>query len=215
MTVMSKFSLAGFPFGGLVLAAAWWFVLFSPWTRPAQGSFWWGLFLATGTLLGYSVWLLRTERASLFCFSPRWVFVGLGSAFFLYGIVWIGYHGLSAFAPGIVEAVGTIYARRTQAPAWVLIPLLGLWIGPAEEIFWRGVVQRYFQKRFTPIAGLIVATLLYSLVHAWSGNIPLLLVAFVAGLVWGLLFLWSGSLLPGILSHALWDVAVFVLLPLQ
>jgi len=36
-----------------------------------------------------------------------------------------------------------------------------------------------------------------------------------AGLLWGALFAWTGSLVPGILSHALWDVLMFVLVPLQ
>jgi membrane protease YdiL (CAAX protease family) len=52
-------------------------------------------------------------------------------------------------------------------------------------------------------------------VHAWSGNLPLLLAAFTAGLLWGALFAWTGSLVPGIISHGLWDILVFVVAPFQ
>ncbi|MCS7170658.1 MAG: CPBP family intramembrane metalloprotease, partial [Candidatus Kapabacteria bacterium] len=101
------------------------------------------------------------------------------------------------------------------APAWLIALLLAVWIGPAEEVFWRGILQRYLQMRLQPIWGLLVATVLYALVHIWSGNPPLLLAAFAAGMAWGALFLWTGSLIPGIVSHALWDVLMFVVLPLQ
>jgi membrane protease YdiL (CAAX protease family) len=77
------------------------------------------------------------------------------------------------------------------------------------------VLQRALQQRIHRIAALVLATALYSLVHAWSGNLPLLLAAFTAGLLWGALFAWTGSLVPGIISHALWDVLMFVLVPLQ
>ena len=46
-----------------------------------------------------------------------------------------------------------------------------------------------------------------------------LLISFVAaavcGLFWGLLYLREGSLVPVMISHALWDVMTFVLFPLN
>ncbi|MFR9260547.1 MAG: type II CAAX prenyl endopeptidase Rce1 family protein [Bacteroides cellulosilyticus] len=32
------------------------------------------------------------------------------------------------------------------------------WIGPAEEIFWRGYVQNALSKRWSPNVGFIVTT---------------------------------------------------------
>ena len=37
---------------------------------------------------------------------------------------------------------------------------------PAEEIFWRGYVQRTLSKRWNPNAGFVVATLIYALVSS-------------------------------------------------
>ncbi|MEN3027585.1 MAG: CPBP family intramembrane glutamic endopeptidase [Chlorobiota bacterium] len=207
-------SLAGFPFGGVVLAVAWWFVLFSPWTAP-QNSFWLGMTMATGTLLGYSAWVLRREWRPLFRVEVRWIVLGIGSAFALYGLFWVGHALMVALFPEASAFVNAVYTRRAEAPAWLIALLLAVWIGPAEEVFWRGILQRYLQTRLRPIWGLLVATALYTLVHIWAGNPPLLLAAFVAGMAWGALFLWTGSLIPGIISHALWDVLMFVLLPLQ
>jgi membrane protease YdiL (CAAX protease family) len=211
---MRRLSLAGFPFGGLLLAAAWWFVLFSPWTASPRG-FWWGMVFATGTLLGYSAWLLRGQWRPLFHPRWQWFVLGIVSAALLYGLFWVGHHLVLSLFPKASEEIAAVYAMRQHAPLWLLALLLLFWIGPAEEIFWRGVVQRYFQQKLPPFAALLVTTSLYALIHAWAGNLSLLLAAFVVGLVWGLLFLRTGSLLPGILSHAVWDVLMVVVLPVQ
>jgi membrane protease YdiL (CAAX protease family) len=205
---------AGFPFGGLVLATAWWFVLFSPWTAPVV-RFWWAMLFATGSLLAYSAWLLRRQWHTVLQLNWRNVLLGVTSAIVLYGIFWLGHTVLLLLAPESQDAIAAVYQRRQEAPPWLLALLLGLWIGPAEEIFWRGVLQRALQQRIHRIAALVLATALYSLVHAWSGNLPLLLAAFVAGLFWGGLFIWTGSLVPGIISHGLWDILVFVVAPFQ
>jgi membrane protease YdiL (CAAX protease family) len=178
---------AGFPFGGLVLATAWWFVLFSPWTAPVV-RFWWGMLFATGSLLAYSAWLLRRQWHTVLQLNWRNVLLGVTSAIVLYGIFWLGHTVLLLLAPESRDAIAAVYQRRQEAPPWLLALLLGLWIGPAEEIFWRGVLQRALQQRIHRIAALVLATALYSLVHAWSGNLPLLLAAFTAGLLWGALF---------------------------
>ncbi len=211
---MPRWDFRGFPFGGLVLAAAWWFVLFSPWTAPQHG-FWWGMFFATASLLGYSAWLLRQECSTLLGWELRWVLLGIASGLLLYGLFWIGHRLLVELFPATSAAVAAIYRRRAEAPAWLLSLLLLLWIGPAEEVFWRGVLQRYLQTKTAPAVALLTTTLLYALIHAWAGNIPLLLAAFIAGASWGALFLWSGSLVPGIIAHGLWDVLMFVVAPLQ
>jgi len=205
---------AGFPFGGLVLATAWWFVLFSPWTAPVV-RFWWAMMFATGSLLFYSVWLLRGQWRELLRWDWRGVLWGFGSAVALYGLFRVGQLLLLAIAPESQQAIAAVYRHRQEAPLWLLTLLLALWIAPAEEIFWRGVLQRWLQGRLRRIAALLLATLLYTLVHAWSGNLPLLLAAFTAGLLWGALFAWTGSLVPGIISHGLWDILVFVVAPFQ
>lgn len=211
---MRLWDLRGFPFGGLVLATAWWFVLFSPWTAPAHG-FWWGMLFATGSLLGYSAWILRGQWPEVLRVNVRGVCIGLASAVLLYGLFRIGHAILLALFPESHAALASIYGRRAEASAWLIAVLLAVWIAPAEEIFWRGVLQRFLQRKLPGVWAWLIAAVLYALVHLWSGNLPLVLAALVLGLAWGGLFLWAGSLVPGILSHALWDVLVFVVLPLQ
>jgi membrane protease YdiL (CAAX protease family) len=117
---------------------------------------------------------------------------------------------LFSFAGGQVAAV---YENKAQASPWLIAVLLLFIIGPAEEIFWRGFVQRRFVSRWGRWGGLLAATAAYTLVHIWAANLMLLLAAMAGGLFWGYIYLRTDSLAPVIISHAVWDVLIFILLP--
>ena len=62
--------------------------------------------------------------------------------------------------------------------------------------------------------GFVCSTLCYTAVHVWSGNLMLLLAAATCGCLWGFLYFLMPKRLPAlIISHALWDVAAFVVFP--
>lgn len=88
-----------------------------------------------------------------------------------------------------------LWDERGESP-WLLAALLLLLIGPAEEIFWRGYVQRTLSKRWNPNAGFVVATLIYALVHAGSCNFMLVMAALVVGAAWGALYRFFRTALP-------------------
>ncbi len=197
----------------VLLAAGLWFVTFG---LPEFGNFWFKISLSAASLAIISIIISRTEKNNLFQFKPRHILLGLGSALALYGIFalgdWILFNLFPAFAPG---EISNIYARREGTPPWAIAPLLLFVTGPSEEIFWRGFLQRRLAHAFGPLWGLLIATAIYSLVHIWTMNLSLLLAAFVAGLVWGLIYLRERSLVPGIISHAVWSAVIFVFLPLH
>jgi len=87
-------------------------------------------------------------------------------------------------------------------------------IGPGEELFWRGFLQRRFQIEKGPFQGFLLATLLYTGVHIGSGNVMLVLAAGICGLFWGFLYLRTGSLLLNVVSHTAWDMAIFLFFPM-
>jgi hypothetical protein len=86
-------------------------------------------------------------------------------------------------------------------------------MGPAEEIYWRGFVQETLGGRLGKTGSLLLTSSIYALVHIVAFNFMLLVAAAVCGLFWGLLFLRERNLVTVMLSHALWDVMTFVLLP--
>jgi membrane protease YdiL (CAAX protease family) len=87
-------------------------------------------------------------------------------------------------------------------------------IAPGEETYWRGLVQRRLTERVGPRAGLLLSASVYSMVHLPTLNPTLILTAFIGGLVWGALYELTGNLVPVIISHTLWDILIFVILPL-
>ncbi len=133
----------------------------------------------------------------------------------LWGGFWVGEKASAWLFDFARPQVELIYGMKTGESPWLLSILLLILIGPAEEIFWRGYVQNAFSKRWNPNVGFIVTTLIYALVHIWSFNFMLVMAALVVGAIWGLLYrLYPQKLGALIVSHAVWDVAVFVLFPI-
>lgn len=120
--------------------------------------------------------------------------------------------------------VDNIYALKDGSMKWLLAAQLLLLTGPAEEIFWRGCLQRAIGDKLEGRTGLknprLLAALItlaaYTLIHIWSFNFMLTMAALVAGAVWGLLYYLKPQWLPAlIVSHAIWDAAVFVVFPIM
>lgn len=139
--------------------------------------------------------------------------IGLLSVVILYFVFYFGNwlsRELFDFASGGIE---NVYAFKGNASATRISILMLLIIGPGEEIFWRGLLQRNLAKKLGPKKGFILATFLYTLVHVFTGNIMLILAALICGLFWGWLYMKYESMLMNVVSHTLWDLAVFILLP--
>lgn len=196
----------------LSLAAAFvlWYFTFA---YPA-GNFWLKLTLSASLLAAVGLIAGRREMKALFAFKARHLWVGVGSALVLYGIFWAG-NALATllfpFAPG---QIASVYATRSQLDAVLIGFALVLVMGPAEEIYWHGFVQRCLVGRYGPWTGVLVTAAVYALVHAVSLNPMLVLAAGVCGLYWGLLYQREQNLVALIISHSLWDLLIFVLFPM-
>jgi membrane protease YdiL (CAAX protease family) len=186
-----------------VAAVAFW-VIFS--LKPL-GNFW--AMMAPGTALLALIALL-IRGAGLFSpgFSPSDFALGVASAAILYGVFWAGRFVVPA------HQVGAVYEIRRDASPWVVGLLLLLVIGPSEEIFWRGLIQHGLYAWLPGWWAVVVASLAYCAVHIPSRNPVLLLASLVGGLFWGGLYLSVGHIAPVIVSHAVWDLTVLLLLPL-
>lgn len=197
----------------ILLATLLWTIMFSPWTAPAV-NFWW---MMTGSALTLS--LLATFFRPDWWKEVKWNFsnllLGIGIAIILWGIFWIGDKTSAWLFDFARPQVDSIYGMKEGESPWLLAALMLFLIGPAEEIFWRGYVQRTLSERWNPNIGFLVATSLYALVHAGSCNFMLFMAALVAGVAWGTLYrFFPNKFAAIILSHSLWDVAVFIFFPI-
>lgn len=145
---------------------------------------------------------------------PGWkILAGLGAAGLLYAAFFIGNilsRSLFSFAGSDIHAV---YGFKGNAAPARIVLLMALVIGPGEELFWRGFLQRRFSGHSGGLAGYALATALYAGVHIASGNIMLVLAALVCGMFWGFLYYRYRSMMINIVSHTVWDIAVFVVFP--
>ncbi len=144
----------------------------------------------------------------------RAVLLGLISAAVLYGIFRAGNMFLQAFWPEISGRLDSIYALKSGSSRWRIGLFLALIIGPGEELWWRGFLQRHWMARLGKWPGMLTVSLLYAAIHLGSGNPLLVLAALVGGLWWGYQYLRFNSLLSNLISHTLWDLLIFIIFPL-
>lgn len=195
------------------IAMALWFVMFSPWTA-SNVNFWIVMSCSSAVLVVLSL-LFGHDWLHDIHVTTKNVLIGLLIAVVLWGIFWLGDKLSQLLFDFARPQVTHIYAMGHGTNQTLIALLLVFIIGPAEEIFWRGYVQRTLMHRWNANTGFITTTLIYTMIHIWSFNFMLIMAALVVGVFWGLIYrMWPKcSLFPLILSHALWDCAAFVIFP--
>lgn len=209
----------------LSVAFVLWTLMFSPWTAPYL-PFWHCMVGSAVILIALALYNGRQEIKQHLTFSSykhflTEVLLGIAIAAALWGIFWLGDKISQRMFPSFARMqVDGIYGIKGGANPVLLSCLLLLVIGPAEELFWRGYVQQtlttLFQQKARPAwVAALIAVAIYALVHIFSLNFMLIMAACVCGVVWGGLYLLCPKHFPAILiSHALWDAAVFIWFPI-
>lgn len=139
--------------------------------------------------------------------------LGLALAAVLYAgtrfVLWAGCGGVTdALCDPLAELVGRFRARALF-PAIVL----GLFAAPAEELFWRGLVQERLVARLGAPLGVASATGIAVAVALATREPVLALATAPTYAVWGALAAWRRSLAAPIVSHAAWTLLVAVIAP--
>jgi len=96
----------------------------------------------------------------------------------------------------------SLIAVEPKLPSWWWIFALNnlLLTCLIEEVFFRGFIQQKLTRLFNPVAGLIVASFLFGIAH-FSGGFSYVIVATLAGFIYGLVYLHTGKLWYAILLH--------------
>ena len=189
--------------------------MFSPWTAPHLN--FWLTMAAAGVILTSMSLAISGELRGKLKSTFRWsdILIGIIIGIALWGIFWVGDKVATWMFPFADGEIGSIYSMRDGMNFWTIGLLLTFVVGPAEEIFWRGFVQEECSKRWSPTIGFIITTAIYAFAHVWSMNFMLVAAAAVAGGVWGLIYRYYPQRLWAlVISHAVWDVAVFLIFPI-
>ena len=172
----------------------------------------WDRMTTTGALLGTLAIAgdrsLQRPRLRL-----RDVALGLGIAAGLYGVFQVGDRMARRILPSGNENIRDIYELRSLRPKDEIAMRLAAVIGPAEELFWRGLLQRSIARRWGGPPAAVAATIAYGGAHLVTGNPALIGAATVAGLYWSALASLGAPMSALVVSHVTWDIWIFLVAP--
>lgn len=140
---------------------------------------------------------------------------GAGSGLLMIAATHALYPVAYRLVPPLQDQVRNLYGllNAPPGPFWAL-PVLTL-VVVAEEILWRGVFLPQAVHHLGPHKGLGLAVGAYALPQLLSGSWLLPLVALSCGLLWSWQAWVSRGILVPLVTHWVWDVGVFVALPLE
>ncbi|MCC6932959.1 MAG: CPBP family intramembrane metalloprotease [Deltaproteobacteria bacterium] len=171
--------------------------------------------LCSARVLGNGSWWRSSE------WSKGNIFLGLFSALLLWCIFFAGHYFMSAVYSFFYQdtdawrgQIFSVYNNALGTPKWLIALLLVFPIASGEEIYWRAAAQKLMAGKYGPIKGLLITLAIYVLIHLPALNFALLIAAFICGLYWGLMYLYFKSIVPGLISHIVWDVLIFIIWPI-
>ncbi len=152
-------------------------------------------------------------------FSPPWQWFGqFGLPVFSYGIIL----GLAIYLLGFVvscspwtktKSMHTLLTRLHQLFrnfTWPQIIVVSLLAGVGEELLIRGVLQTFLVDSVGAFWGIIGASLIFGLLHFMTKTY--VVITFALGLLFGIAFHYSDSLILVMVAHAAYDIAAFAMI---
>jgi uncharacterized protein YbjT (DUF2867 family)/membrane protease YdiL (CAAX protease family) len=169
--------------------------------------------MAAGAVILSAVALTRVKVGWRELFRPtlRHVARGATGAVVLYAAGAAVAHLLTA-SPALAAQMAELYGWKQAVPGALALPLL-LLIVLGEEVVWRAAVTLPLAARLGPWVGTLAGAAAFAAAHLPMGVPLLLLAALGAGAFWGALAIKARSVVPALVSHVLWDLAVLFWLP--
>ena len=191
---------------GLVLAHVLLFFSFHD-----KAIFW---YIFSGSVLVLIAYAMFQEEVDDDVSFIQYIFLGALAGLLLYFTFWLGIQGFKLLHLPFKTSLNNLYKWFAPTLFWQYLALI-LVAAPGEELFWRGFIQKRIGKMCKPIFSVPAASILYASVHIYSGSFLLVLAALISGLIWGYLYLWKRSMPLVIVSHIIFDLMMFVILPLH
>lgn len=119
----------------------------------------------------------------------------------------------------VVFAASFVFVKLPPLSIVMFVAINTLMIGASEEIMFRGVLFRAFDKAMSIWLAIILTSVLFGAVHTLNVFItgelgPAVLqsiAAMMSGLVFMAIVIRTGSIWPAIIYHFLWDCLIFLL----
>ncbi len=131
--------------------------------------------------------------------------VSLSATYLLYPLV-------RALAPAVQGDVRFLYALVPVSAATLPVILV---VVVAEELLWRGALQSALAVHHPTASAVVLSSALYAAAQLGLGAPILGAVALGLGLLWAVEASLTGRLVAPLVSHAMWTLTVFGVVPLE
>lgn len=186
-------------------AVAWWLVA----TRRADV---WRLMPPVLGAMGVAAVAVRPPVAAGATDATIALAAGLAAGVALYlatrAFVWVA----SRWGPFRRDVLETYGQAGDVTLATTLVLSLAIMV-PAEELFWRGLVQAHLQGATAAATAALATWAAYIGVNLASRSQPIVAAAIVGGAAWAGLAWWSEGVLASAASHILWTGLMLALPP--
>ena len=146
--------------------------------------------------------------------SKRPVALGLLSGLILSAMTHVAYPIVASHLAGFDGEVRSLYALLETPPGrFFSLPLLAF-VVIAEESVWRGILYPALRTRFSVAPAVVLASIAYTLPQLAGGSWVLSALALSWGLLWTSQRALTGSLLVPTLTHLVWDILIFLVIPI-
>jgi membrane protease YdiL (CAAX protease family) len=122
--------------------------------------------------------------------------------------------GIMGWGESMIIDAGNLIPDLSFASLLRLSLVMILIVGFTEELIFRSLLQTRMEDSFGKAAGLLIASLLFGVMHSGYGTFNEILYTFLMGIVLGYMFRKTGSLPLVSLTHGFVNIFLFGLIPL-
>lgn len=162
--------------------------------------------------IALSAWTLGPRLRPLLAIDGAGVARAIVLGAVLVGATHAAFAAVRAISPELAITVRGLYLSIEQGDSRIALALITTLIVTGEELVWRGVGLA-IARAGSPLGCAVVSVALYVLPQL-AGHVPVLIAAAIGlGAIFAAQRLVTGRLTDVIITHAIWSIAVFILLP--
>ncbi len=164
-----------------------------------------GLQAAFFTGLGFALWWFSGREPAQFLSAARheW-YRGIALGALLSAVAAFSFYAFPKITDTLVRFQGKTYAfLKNPLPLWAIV-WISLCAGVSEEALFRAGLQTLLGDYIGTVAAILVSSAIFALVHMAKPVVAGII--FAIGVLFGVVYVETGSLLTVMLAHAIYDI---------
>lgn len=164
-----------------------------------------GLQAALFTGLGFALWgFSGREPAQFLSAAPQEWYRGIALGALLSAVAAFSFYAFPKITDTLVRFQGKTYAfLKNPLPLWAIV-WISICAGVSEEALFRAGLQTLLCDYIGTVAAILVSSAIFALVHMAKPVVAGII--FAIGVLFGVVYVETGSLLTVMLAHAIYDI---------